>query len=84
MAGAYIPLPTTKAEREKSKDPRQSISERYGSRADYLKKIQESATTLAGERLILQRDIQTIVQEAGRHWDSLMTPAKNTGQTASR
>lgn len=84
MAGAYIPLPTTRAEREKSKDPRQSISERYSSKADYLKKIQESATTLAGERYILPKDVQVIVQEAGRHWDSLMTPAKNTGQTASR
>ena len=84
MAGAYIPLPATRAEREKSKDPRQSISERYGSKADYLKKIQESATGLAGERYILPKDVQIIVQEAGTHWDSLMTPAKNTGQTASR
>jgi hypothetical protein len=84
MAGAYIPLPTNRAEREKSKDPRQSISERYSSKADYLKKVQESAATLAGERFILQRDVQTIVQEAGQHWDSLMTPGKNTGQTAAR
>ena len=84
MAGAYIPLPTTRAEREKAKDPRMSIAERYTSRADYLKKIQESANTLATERYILQRDIPQIVQEAGRHWDSLMTPAKNTSQADAR
>jgi hypothetical protein len=84
MAGAYIPLPTTRAERERAKDPRASIAERYTSRADYLKKIQESAGTLATEGYILRRDIQPITEAAGRHWDSLMTPAKATSQSAAR
>ena len=78
MAGAYIPLPKTRAEREKVKDPRPSIAERYPSRADYLKKIQESAAGLAAERYILSEDIAPIVQEAGRHWDSLMPPVRST------
>ncbi|PYR24482.1 MAG: hypothetical protein DMF92_22590, partial [Acidobacteria bacterium] len=50
MAGAFIPFPATRAERERTRDPRQSITERYGTRADYVKKIQESALRLAQER----------------------------------
>jgi hypothetical protein len=82
MAGAFIPFPATRAERERTRDPRQSIAERYGTRADYVKKIQESAQRLAQERYILQDDVPTIVQEAGRHWDALMTPARPTNQAA--
>ena len=55
MAGAFIPFPATRAERERTRDPRQSIAERYGTRADYLKKIQESAQRLAQERYISAR-----------------------------
>ena len=82
MAGAFIPFPATRAQRERTGDPRQSITERYGTRADYVKKIQESAQRLAQERYILKDDVPTIVQEAGRHWDSLMTPATPTSQGA--
>ena len=82
MAGAFIPFPATRAERERTRDPRQSITERYGTRADYVKKIQESAQRLAQERYILKDDAPTIVQEAGRHWDSLMTPTTRTSQGA--
>jgi hypothetical protein len=83
MAGAFIPFPATRAERERTRDPRQSVAERYGTRADYVKKVQESAQRLAQERFILKDDVPTIVQEAGRHWDSLMmTPATPTSQGA--
>ncbi len=36
MQGSYIPLPRTRADRERSKDPRTSIEERYESRERYL------------------------------------------------
>jgi hypothetical protein len=73
MAGAFMPLPGTAAERERTRDPRRSIAERYPTRADYLKKIEESALRLAQERYLLQQDVRPIVQEAGQHWDLLMT-----------
>jgi hypothetical protein len=82
MAGAYIPLPTTRAERDKAKDPRVPIAERYASKADYLKKIQESAAALATQRYILKQDVAAIVESAGRHWDSLMAPVRATSQAA--
>jgi hypothetical protein len=74
MAGAYIPFPTTREERERTKDPRLSIEERYGTRDGYLAKVKESAHALARERYILQDDVDAIVQAAGRHWDALMGP----------
>jgi hypothetical protein len=80
MAGAYIPFPATRAEREKAKDPRLSIEERYGNRDGYLAKVQASAAALAQQRYILPEDIAAIVQQAGRHWDSLMAPPTETSQ----
>jgi hypothetical protein len=80
MAGAYIPLPTTRAERERTHDPRLSIAERYSSRAEYLKKIQDSAQRLAQERYILTEDVPAIVADAGRHWDAVMAPQRPTAQ----
>jgi hypothetical protein len=84
MAGSYIPFPRTKAEREKSGDPRLSIEERYASRADYLKKIEDAANRLAQERYILQGDIPAILQAAARHWDALMSPAATSSQASGR
>ena len=85
MAGAFIPFPTTRAERERTKDPRLSIAERYGTRAGYLQKVQEAAQRLATDRYILAGDIATIVEEAGRQWDFLMGPAGTaTGSRSGR
>lgn len=67
--GAYIPFPLTRAEREKTGDPRLSVEERYASRAEYLAKITQVANRLAQERYVLQRDIPVIVEAAGKHWD---------------
>jgi hypothetical protein len=82
MAGAYIPFPTTRAERERTRDPRVSIAERYPTRADYLKKVQEVATRLAADRYVLQGDIAAMVQEAGAHWDAVMGRAPSTSRGA--
>jgi hypothetical protein len=80
MAGSYIPFPKTRAEREKSRDPRQSIEERYASRADYLSRVERAANQLATERYVLGPDVKPIVEEAGQHWDWIMTQA--TGRTS--
>jgi len=81
MAGAYLPFPTTRAERERTHDPRQSIVERYGTRADYLRKVQEVATRLASDRYVLQTDVPAIVQEAGAHWDVVMGRTPSTSRS---
>jgi hypothetical protein len=81
MAGAYIELPRTRADRERAKDPRLSIQERYGTRAVYLQRVREAATTLADQRFILRDDIQPLVDECGRQWDAAMGAAAGTGSS---
>lgn len=82
LAGAYIPFAKTRAERERSGDPRLSIAERYSSRADYLTKIEASARSLAAERYILTEDVEPIVEAAGQHWDYAMGSSTPSGQGA--
>jgi hypothetical protein len=77
-SGAYIPFPATRAEREKTGDPRLSIEERHASRADYLAKVAQVANRLAEERYVLQRDVPGMIEAAGRHWDWRMTNTQST------
>lgn len=78
MAGSYIPFPKTRAEREKSGDPRLSIEERYSDRAGYLRRVEEAANRLVAERYLLSEHVKPIVEDAGQHWDSIMRPAANS------
>jgi hypothetical protein len=72
MAGSFIPFAKTRAEREKNGDPRLSIEERYSTRAEYLRKVEEAATRLVEERYLLQEHVRPVVEAAGQHWDWLM------------
>ncbi len=72
MAGSYIPFAKTKADRDKAGDPRLSLEERYTSRADYLKRIEDAANKMAADRYVLKEDVPTIVKAAGEHWDWTM------------
>ena len=72
MAGSFIPFPETRAERDKTHDPRPSIEERYSSRADYLHRVQDAASRMAQQRYLLQSDVAPIVADAGQHWDWMM------------
>jgi hypothetical protein len=75
MVGSFLPFPRTRAEREKTGDPRLSIEERYPSREDYLQKVGAAAEALAGTRLLLASDVPKIVERAAARWDSLMNSA---------
>jgi hypothetical protein len=72
MIGSYIPFAKTKAEREHNGDPRLSIEERYTSRADYQKKVEDYANKMVAQRYLLAEHVKTIVQKAGEHWDWTM------------
>jgi hypothetical protein len=63
-AGAAIPFPATKAEREKSGDPRLSLVERYGSRAYFVATMRVLADKLVKERLLLKEDADAYVAAA--------------------
>lgn len=78
MAGSFIPFAKTRAEREKSHDPRMSIEERYASRSVYLTEVEKAAKELAQERYLLQQDVKAIVEDAGEHWDWMMSQSATT------
>jgi hypothetical protein len=72
MAGAYIELPKTKADRERTHDPRLSIVERYGGRDEYLKRVRAAATRLADQRYILREDVAPMIESLAAQWDAVM------------
>jgi len=72
MIGSFIPFAKTRAEREKSGDPRPSIEERYKSKQEYLDKVEDAAKALAAQRYLLESDIPRIRNEAAARWDSLV------------
>jgi hypothetical protein len=71
MQGSYIPLPRTRADRERAKDPRMSIEERYESRERYLALVSAAARELVQQRYLLEDDIASIVKRADDHWSHL-------------
>jgi len=73
MVGSWIPFPRTTADREKKKDPRRSIAERYRDKNDYLTQIVVAAHRLADEGFILDRDIPRLRERAAQEWDYVLT-----------
>ena len=69
MSGSYIPFATTRAEREANADPRPSIEERYGSRAEYLGLYAEAAIRLINEGYLLREDLPELIERARIHWE---------------
>jgi hypothetical protein len=71
LNGAYIPFAAAKTEREQAGDPRLSIQERYSSREQYLKLVEEAAAPLVKQGYLLADDVSKITKRAGDHWDLL-------------
>ncbi|HET9705216.1 MAG TPA: alpha/beta hydrolase domain-containing protein [Vicinamibacterales bacterium] len=67
--GSYLPLPRTRAEREKTGDSRKSIAERYASREDYIGRISLAALELVRDRFLLEEDVPAVIQRAVAHYD---------------
>ena len=71
LIGSMVAFPRTRAEREKSGDPRLSIEERYKDEQEYLGKIEAAARELAKERFLLEADIPQVVARAKQRWEQL-------------
>jgi len=78
LMGSYIPFARTKLEREQARDPRLSVEERYHSRDEYLKLVQEAAAPLVKDGYLLSDDVPAIVKHAGEHWDLLAGQSTST------
>jgi hypothetical protein len=69
MMGSTLPFTRTRAERERSGDPRASIEERYPTREAYLKQVREAAQSLVAVRHVLAEDVDAIIERAARQYD---------------
>ena len=74
MVGSFLPFPRTRADRDKTGDPRLSIEERYKSREDYVQKVKAAAETLGRARFLIATDLPKILDRAATRWNSLMDP----------
>jgi hypothetical protein len=66
LNGMYLPFAKTRAEREKSGDPRLSVEERYKDQADYVRQVSRAARALVDERFLLPEDAERIIAEAAK------------------
>jgi hypothetical protein len=73
MQGSFIPLPRTRADRDRVNDPRRAIEERYKSRDEYLALITKAAADLVAKGYLLNADVPRIVEQAGTRWDFVAT-----------
>lgn len=83
MQGSYIPLPRTRAERQRANDPRLSIEERYHDKDQYLGLVVKAALELIDQGFLLSDDLAAILRNAGRHWDYLASTT-STSPNAQR
>jgi len=72
LTGSFIPFPRTRAERERSADPRLSVEERYKTRDQYLELISKSANDLVEKGYLIKEDVPRILKQAGLRWDYVM------------
>jgi hypothetical protein len=69
LFGASIPFPVTTAARERARDPRPSIEERYASRDDYLTRLRGAAEQLVAARYLLPDDVVNIVAAGSQRYE---------------
>jgi hypothetical protein len=62
--GSFIPFAPTKAEREKTGDPRLSLEERYPTKAAYVNAVRVAADKLVAARFLLPDDAYRLITEA--------------------
>ncbi|HEV3056978.1 MAG TPA: alpha/beta hydrolase domain-containing protein [Vicinamibacterales bacterium] len=67
--GSYIPFARTRADRERAKDPRQSIEERYRNRDEYLGRFAAAALDLVNRGYLLPEDVSDLLKGALEHYD---------------
>lgn len=70
--GSYILFAKTTDERRKAGDPRKSIEERYGSRADYLERFGHALDALVEQRWILPEDRGALLLRGQQDWEDAM------------
>ncbi|HEY7114780.1 MAG TPA: alpha/beta hydrolase domain-containing protein [Thermoanaerobaculia bacterium] len=71
FVGSYVPLPATRAERERAGDPRLSLEERYGTAERYLGLYAEAALRQIRDRFLLPEDLADVLARGRAEWDAV-------------
>jgi hypothetical protein len=71
---SYVPFAKTEADREKARDPRLSIAERYRNRFEYLTRYATALDALVKENWIVEEDRVPIMHRAEEEWDLATAP----------
>jgi hypothetical protein len=79
MMGSTVPFPTTRAERERTGDPRPSLEERYGDKAGFIMRMREALGPAVRARHVLAEDVEAIVARAGEQWDWVHRGPRGSG-----
>jgi hypothetical protein len=69
LRGAWTPFAVTKAQREKTGDPRLSLEERYASKDEFMTKVSAAIQQLIERRLLLESDREPQMKQASERWD---------------
>jgi hypothetical protein len=64
LNGSFFPFARTKADRERSGDPRPSLEERYKDHAGFVAAMEKAARTLVADRFLLEDDAKTLIATA--------------------
>ncbi len=70
--GSYIPFARTKADRNRTGDPRLSIEERYRNRDEYVGRFAAAALDLVDRGYLLSDDVADLLKHAVEHYDWAM------------
>jgi hypothetical protein len=71
--GSYIPFARTRADRDRTHDPRLSVEERYRNRDEYVGKFATSMLDLVSRGYLLPEDVADLLRHAAEHYDWAMT-----------
>ena len=66
---SFVPFPRNEAERQRARDPRRSIADRYEDHDDYIARFANALDKLIQQRFILPEDHSAILQRGEQEWD---------------
>ena len=71
---SYLPFPRTASEREKTRDPRKSIAERYANREEYISRYTGALDDLVKQSWILPADREALLRSGEQEWTEATKP----------
>ena len=66
---SFVPFPKTEADRQRTRDPRRSIADRYEDHEDYLVRFTNALDKLIHQRWILPEDRSAMIERGEEEWN---------------